>query len=72
MSSYQQHTLKQGTQIENVSGTAGQKPSNDSTWKGQHERTTGDKFGQCSRQGCNEKATGGAHVNVQGKCKEFP
>ena len=63
--------LKSGRQVENVEGTSHNNPNNSSTWK-QHflKHAENGWPSTCTRQGCNEEATDGAHVRVQGKGDE--
>jgi len=64
--------LKSGRQIENVEGTANKTPNNSSTWKQHHEKhSEGEWPSTCVSQGCNERATDGAHVKVQGKDGDY-
>ncbi|MCL2519595.1 MAG: hypothetical protein FWE37_01130 [Spirochaetaceae bacterium] len=51
------------TKVKNLRGTGG----SSTNWKEYWEKATGRKFGDCSREGCNEKATDGAHVKKVGE-----
>lgn len=49
-------------EVKNVSGTSGRKCNCCNSWKGHWEKMTKEKAVSCSRKGCTNKATVGAHI----------
>jgi hypothetical protein len=49
-------------EVKNISGTSGRKCDCCDSWKGHWEKITNEKARACSRKGCSNRATVGAHV----------
>lgn len=49
-------------EVKNINGTSGRRCECCDSWKGHWEKITDENAGICSRRGCSNKATKGAHV----------